>query len=220
MTTDVTQLIEDAVNKAEADLSMDEVTEALGERSKSRSGEAMPELSKEMGMTATTKMSPEADEMVTMYSRLDGTPSVVPIYMLPSFLRRRFQSENWIPEEMRKTRVFTLKASEAPTMKQGEYLCDFNPDSPSYAYVNAAGVSHIRCNKSNIPSLFEKKRHQNSYHSSASQAVDEYREITEQGARDDRMASLLERLVEREEAPVATTAKVGRPKKETNAETE
>ena len=198
MTTD-NQMVNDAIQFAEADMAVEEMQEALIAAS-ARSGETLPELNTALAQAgagaSVTKRSPEADQMVTIYNRMDGTASQAPVYMLRSFLRRRFAQENWIPEALWKTRVFTIKKGEAPVQQAGAILCDFNPESPSYAYVNAAGVSHIRCSKNNIPSQFEKNRHMRSYHQSAAAAVEEFRTTAQQGARDDAMMALLTKLVD------------------------
>lgn len=210
------QAVQDAVDFAEADLAVSQIQEGL-DGARKRSGERLPELSEAMGMESRSSRSPEADESIPIYNRLDGTSSESPIYMLRNFLRRRFAEENWIPEKFWGQRVFTIHAAEAPVMAEGSVLCDFNPESPSYTYVVTAGVSHIRCTKHNLQSEYEKRRHQASYHESANKAVVEYRAITEQRTRDDAMMELLSKLSDREETPAP---KRGRPKKDEDGATE
>lgn len=123
----------------------------------------------------------EDDVKVTVYNAYTGLPSVVMTTMLPSLFKKRFSKrhEN-IPESWYGKRVWS---STKPQVKEPPtYVCIFSEDAPERDLVVAAGLGHMLCHKSNLPSLEARNDHARHKHTSENKTWVAYQERSERAA--------------------------------------
>jgi len=120
------------------------------------------------------------ENYITLYSTLDGMPSKVLRGMRVKKLRQVWPEVNSIPETLWGKPVFTTKPLRKYVV--GVSMCRLNPDHPDRDAVVAAGLGHLSCRKSNMPTEFAARQHLQHKHHDEFAALEAARVTTEETA--------------------------------------
>lgn len=161
------------------------------------------------------KDSPEWESFVNIYSTLDGMPSRVLRGMAAKKLRQRWpEGVSNVPQELWGRPVFTRKPLKK--YRVGEVKCLLNPEHPRHEFVVLAGLGHLVCMKSNMPTEFAARQHMQHKHSDEWQALEDARiaaETAEAKAKTEESNAMLRALLETlaaDRAPVKETTRVAK----------
>ncbi len=133
-------------------------------------------------------------DTITVYSVVDGTPSVVLISMLSKILRRRVPADTNIPAKFHGKRAFLLsRPTNLP--KRLRLKCWLHAEHPMRPELDALGMTGALCRKANIPSEFEVGLHVETKHKRSWKAIESRKADNVQKQNIDSQATQAEAMV-------------------------
>lgn len=145
---------QEALDSAETDAEFDRLM------SQQRAGHKQPEFGYEE--------IHDPDERVPLYSMIDGSRRMVPLFALQKTLSKR------IPGTTRRAFVTEEQRHLAPVNEPGNIKCWLHPEHPRAAEFRQAGITGITCMSEHLASEYSARIHMEHRHSLEWKVLNEY----------------------------------------------
>lgn len=145
----------------------------------------MDDLRKESDQEIIFKETSPPRRFLTLYSRADGEPVMVPEKLAEKALEKRLPDGGF---------MFTTRASEAPEYKMGTVKCFLHEESPERlsGALDEVGLTGIVCPAGRLASLYSKRIHAQHRHKQQWETYQEHLSLQKNQEYEDRQQKQLE----------------------------
>ena len=134
----------------------------------------------------------DSDRAVTVYSTKDGMSSEILVNMLAKTLRRRWQAESDVPQELWGRPVFSIRPKPLYTLKTPDIKCFMHVESEERELLDTIGLGGRVCRKASISDEFSKEMHEQHRHRNEKSVHERYLTKTRESVTDEREKAMLD----------------------------